>query len=193
MNNTNNVNGNIQMNNGFCFRCGQKMTNPKYCLHCGAQTELFIQEHKDVATKDKKEQEAQLKKSFKTLQKAYFIMLAVSIVILAFGAKYLYTFMALGAVALLSSSKGSGMVSFFALGVPLIYYLIFWIVAFKTFLISIINIKYEKSTSTIGTSILSLVSIVRVGATMLLMCIVISYLLTAKDIATTQFIFFNVK
>ena len=139
------MNNKVVMNNGFCVRCGQKMTNPKYCLHCGAQTELFIQEQQNTHKQNEIEKETDLKNSFKKLQKVYFIMLAISMVILTLGAKALYLGLTVGAAALVSSSPGSKAYAFLGLGTPLIYYLIFWIISFKTFIISLINIKYEKS------------------------------------------------
>jgi hypothetical protein len=184
------MNNKVVMNNGFCKNCGQKMTNPKYCLHCGAQTELFKQEQEDKKIQNAKEKENESKTSFKKIQKVYFIMLGISIVILIFASKYLYLGLTVGAIALITNNSSSKAYAVVGFGVPLIYYLVFWIISFKTFIISVINIKYEKSLSTIGTAVLSAISIVRVGLIMLLICIVLSYLLTMKDIINTALIFF---
>ena len=182
------MNDKVVMNNGFCTNCGQKMTNPKYCLHCGAQTDLFKQEQEDKKIQNVKEKEEESKNSFKKLQKAYFIMLGISLVILLIASKYIYLALTIGAIALISSDSSSKAYAVLGFGIPLIYYLAFWIISFKTFIRSVINIKYEKSLSTIGTAVLSAISIVRVGLVMLLICIVLSYLLTMKEIVNSALI-----
>lgn len=183
------MNNKVVMNNGFCTNCGQKMTNPKYCLHCGAQTELFRQEQEDKKLQNDKEKEDESKNSFKKLQKVYFIMLGISIAILLIASKYIYLVLTIGAIALITSESTSKAYAVIGFGIPLIYYLVFWIISFKTFIISIMNTKYEKSLSTIGTAVLSAISIVRVGIVMLLICMVLSYLLTMKEIVNSALIF----
>jgi len=180
-NNMNSQNNGHSTNNGFCQKCGQKMTNPKYCLHCGTQTDLFIEEHKQVALQNEEERKQSLQKSFKILQKVYFIMLAISIVIIGIGKKYLLLGLTIGAFALIAGGGTAKAYAVLGFGIPLVYYVSFWIVAFKTFIRSVLNIKYEKSLSTIGTAILSFASLISAGILILLICIVLSAILTVAE------------
>ena len=160
-NNQNNMNYNVQQpvqqsnNYGFCSKCGQVMTNPKYCLHCGTQTDFALKEQANNAIEVQEELKKMAKEKANRYSLIYYIFLVIEVI---FGKLLVGLYVAGMVIFALSSLEGgefSPLGYVYIIAIPVIAVIIYLIIVVKAFVSSLAYLKYEVRVREIITLILT--------------------------------------
>ena len=140
---------------GFCIKCGQKMTNPKYCLHCGTQTDSAINEQKYNALEVQEELKTMAKEKANRYSLMYYIFLIVEII---FGKLLVGLYVAGMVFFALAGLEGGGFGPLgyvYVIAIPVIAVIIYLFIVVKAFVYSLAYLKYEVRVRDIITLILT--------------------------------------
>lgn len=139
---------------GVCPRCGQKLSNPKYCMHCGTQTDVLINQQinhkKELLEKEKQE----IGKKVNTYSNIYYIFFAIEVIGMIVLYKYFISeIMVLGFSVIFGGEMNALHVIVIIL--PIVVVIAYLIVCVKTLIYSLGYLKFGVTIKGILTIIIS--------------------------------------
>ena len=146
---------------GFCPNCGQKISNPKYCMHCGAETDLLVQIQKERKRKTLEEEKKEIKKKTTIYSNVYYVFLIIEVIGLMLVYKYLKSEVLVMGLSVLFAGEMSAGKLFLTL-LPLATVVIYLIFCVKTLIYSLVNLKFEITLKGILTIILSSIGLISI-------------------------------
>ena len=169
-NNQNNMNYNVQQpvqeqvqqpanqNLGFCPRCGQKLSNPKYCMHCGTQTDVLINLQANHKKEQLENEKKEIGKKANIYSNVYYIFFALEVIGMVILYKYFISeIMVLGFSVIFGGEMT--FLHFICIAVPVIALIAYLIVCVKALIYSIVYLKFEVTLKGILTIVVSFIGL----------------------------------
>ena len=145
-------------NLGFCPRCGQKLSNPKYCMHCGTQTDVLLNQQVNHKKEQLDNERKEIKRKANIYANVYYVFFALEVIGMIILYKYFISeIMVLGFSVIFGGEMT--FLHFICIIIPVTALIAYLIVCVKALIYSLVYLKFEVTIKGILTIIISFIGL----------------------------------